>query len=194
MPRWTARVRNTLRMAALLLLMTGSLPGVCGELRRIAPPQRTPIETYLTVNHPGHRIRIPLEALDRAIILGGDGETIVFPDSSFFSVGIITQSQFSNINVQANTIPEIIFRQSFDAVRPVDTRESIEAMAKNLFSNHYDFIGRMSLETDIEVFVAFSPGRSTLLISSPSKPHVYTQVVTRGMSWKRIQSLIVNGL
>ncbi|MDX1756265.1 MAG: hypothetical protein R3175_09420 [Marinobacter sp.] len=164
------------------------------ELLPLPELERSDIDEHIKVNIPGHPIKLPLNRLDGAVFMGSNGESIIFSKSKHFTVGMLGPQDWQNQDITINEIPQAIFTQNYQSIPSHAVRQQVEAISINTFRKDHDFIGKMSLGGGTTAFVAYSPERSSIMITSEDKPHIYTDIVVYGFSWNEIQNLILNGV
>ena len=164
------------------------------ELTELPSITRSDIGPHIIINDPGHPIKIQHKYLDGAIILGGDGESVILSKSKFFSVGILTSENWPFRELKPNNIPAYIFTEDFKAVTDQTARAQAKGISRNLFNNDHDFIGKINLAENMDAYIAFSRDSTTIMIASESREDFYTHIVAHGLSWKEIQEIILNGV
>lgn len=164
------------------------------DLLQLPELERNVIEEHITINIPGHPIKLPLRQLDGTIFMGSDGESIIFSKSKHFTVGMLGPHDWKSQDIVVNEIPQAIFSGNYQLIPNPEVQQQIEAISTNTFRKTHEFIGKMEMGRGITAFIAYSPERTSIMITSEDKPNIYTDIVAYGFSWNEIQSLILNGV
>ena len=119
---------------------------------------------------------------------------IFYNDGKSLYATVVTPEDWGNPAIQMNQAPAYIFRRDFSAVKDPEFRKELEGIARmNLDANG----GReLSVTTigDITAYIAFSPEKSVIMLTSADKPDQFSQLVLDGFSWEEIENEILKGI
>lgn len=92
--------------------------------------------------------------------------------SKFFSVGVLTSHNWPFRDLKLNKVPAYIFTEDFKAVTDPSARTQAKGISNNLFNNDHDFIGKIDLPENLELYVDFSHDSTTIMIASESREDI----------------------
>ena len=184
------------RIATLvaLLLSLSSTGCAATDLKVLKPVEPRQAETGVTVNRVGHPITLPLHSLADATFVGSDGELIFYSDGKSLYATVVTPEDWGNPAIQMNQAPAYIFQRDFSAVEDPELRRELEGIARmNLDANGGRELSVMSVG-DTNAYIAFSPEKSVIMLTSPDKPDQFSQLVLDGFSWEEIENEVLKGI
>ena len=184
-----------LRSAALTLLLcltaTACAAPKINELEPVEPRSDTDGVTISRVAHP---ITLPLESLAGATFIGSNGEVILYKDLKGLFATVVTSDDWGNPPIQMNQTPRYIFERDLSRIEDTDFRAQLEGIIRmNLESGAEKETSTMTLG-DITAYIAFSPEKTVIMLTSPNKPDLFTQLVLDHFSWSEIEHEILKGI
>lgn len=183
-------------IAILLAFLLSLFSAGCAatDLKKLEHLEPRQAESGVTINRVGHPITLPLQSLAYATFVGSDGELIFYGNGKSLYATVVTPEDWGNPAIQMNQAPAYIFQRDFSAVEDPEFRKELEGIARmNLDANGGRELSVMTVG-DITAYIAFSPEKSVIMLTSVDKPDQFSQLVLDGFSWEEIENEILKGI
>lgn len=183
------------RMPPLALLLclatTACATSKFNESDPVEPRSNT---TGVTISRIAHPVTLPLKSLEGATFVGSDGELILYNDRKGLLATVITADDWGNPPIQMNQAPGYIFKRDLSPIQDSDFRNELEGiMRMTLEPSNEKELSVMTLG-EITAYIAFNPKKTTIMLTSPDKPDLFTQLVLDNFSWEEIKHEILKGI
>ena len=183
-------------IAFLLAFLLSLFSAGCAatDLKTLEPLEPRQAEPGVTINRAGHPITLPLRSLADATFVGSDGELIFYSDEKSLYATVVTPEDWGNLDIQMNQAPAYIFQRDFSVVEDPELRKELEGIARmNLDANDGRELSVMAVG-DITAYIAFSPEKSVIMLTSPDKPEQFSQLVLDRFRWEEIENEVLKGI
>ncbi len=182
-------------MAALIILLNISTLACASSnlnVLKLVEPRET--ASGITINRTAHPIVLPLETHSGATFAVSDGELIFYGDNKGLYASVVTSEAWNSPLIQMNLIPEYIFNRDLSAIPDTEFRKELEGIIRITIGP----VGEKTLSVmsidNMTVYIAYTPEKSIIMISSPDKPDLFTRVILNKFSWEEIENDILKGI
>ncbi|HTN32791.1 MAG TPA: hypothetical protein VL091_02175, partial [Marinobacter sp.] len=107
---------------------------------------------------------------------------------------VVTPEDWNSPLIQMNLIPEYIFNRDLSAIPDTEFRKELEGIIRITIGP----VGEKTLSVisidNMTVYIAYTPEKSIIMISSPDKPDLFTRVILNKFSWEEIENDILKGI
>lgn len=187
---------NRFRSTGIALLLCLSVvacasPPRLGVVDPFEPREETP---GVTINRVAHPITLPLESLAGASFAGSDGELIVYDDRKGLFVTVVTPEDWGSPAIQLNQAPGYIFKRDLSSVQDPEFREELEGITRMTLEPAEEKKTSVINIGEITAYIAFSPQRTVIMLTSPDRPDLFTHLVLDNFSWEEIENEILKGI
>lgn len=184
-----------LRTASLTLLLclttTACAASKINELNPVEPRSDT---NGVTISRVAHPITLPLESLAGATFIGSDGEMIFYPGQKSLFATVVTPEDWGNPSIQMNQAPGFIFRRDLSSIQDSEFRKELEGITRMTLEPAEEKETSLVTVGDITAYIAFSPEKTVIMLTSPDRPDLFTQLVLDHFSWSEIEHEILKGI
>jgi len=182
--------------AALVVLLCLSAAACASSpalnvLEPLEPRKETPV---VTISLAGHPITLPLESLAGASFVGSDGELIFYEGHKSLFATVVTPEAWGNPSIQMNQAPGFIFRRDLSSVQDPEFREELEGIIRMTLEPAKEKNSSVMTIGNVTAYIAFGPQQTTIMLTSPGRPDLFTQLVLDYFSWQEIENEILKGI
>lgn len=182
------------RLGVVLTLCFATTACSASELKQLPAVQQRDSGASITVNRVGHPIDLPLATLAGATFVGSNGELILYNDNKGLYASVVTPEDWGNPPIQMNTAPKLIFSRDVDFVKDATFREELKGIIRITLEPADQKELRIVQVGEITAYIAFNPEKTTIMLTSPSKPDLFSQLVLDGFSWEEIKEEVLKGI
>ncbi|MBN7770970.1 hypothetical protein KUV44_06765 [Marinobacter daepoensis] len=179
---------------ALLLCLSAAACASSSNLIKLEAPEPRTEAAVVTIARAGHPVRLPLESLANASFIGSDGEMILYAGNKSLFATVVTPEDWGNPSVQMNQAPDFIFRRDLSSIQDPEFRKELEGIISMTLEPAEEKENSLVTVGDITVYIAFSPTKTTIMLTSPRKPYLFTHLVLNNFSWPDIENEILKGI
>ncbi|OJS99523.1 hypothetical protein [Marinobacter nauticus] len=183
---------GTSALALLLCLSTSACASPkLSVLDPVEPRTETPGVTISRVAHP---VTLPLESLAGATFIGSHGELILYNKHKGLFATVVTSDDWGNPSIQMNEVPSYIFNRDLSAVQTPELRKELEGVIRMTLEPAKEKESSVVTMGKITAYIAFNPMQTMIMLTSPDKPDLFTQLVLDNFSWEEIEHEILKGI
>ncbi|MFL1454991.1 hypothetical protein ACJO5Y_11140 [Marinobacter sp. GN3S48] len=182
------------RLGVVLTLCFATKACSASELKQLPAVQQRDAGASITVNRVGHPIDLPLATLAGATFVGSNGELILYNDNKGLYASVVTPEDWGNPPIQMNTAPKLIFNREVDVVKDATFREELKGIIRIILEPADQKELRIVQVGEITAYIAFNPEKTTIMLTSPNKPDLFSQLVLDGFSWEEIEEEVLKGI
>ena len=179
---------------ALLLCLSAAACASSSNLIKLETPEPRTKTPVVTIGRAGHPVRLPLESLADASFIGSDGEMIFYPGQKSLFATVVTPEDWGNPSIRMNQAPGFIFRRDLSSVQDPEFRKELEGIIRMTLEPAEEKETSFVTFGDITAYIAFSPAKTTIMLTSAGKPDLFTQLVLDNFSWQDIENEILKGI
>lgn len=180
---------------ALALLLCLSASACASPKLSVLDPVEPRTETPgVTISRTAHPIKLPLESLTGATFIGSDGELILYNKRKGLFATVVTSDDWGNPAIQMNEAPSYIFNRDLSAVQNPEFRKELEGVIRMTLEPTAEKETSVVTMGEITAYIAFNPKKTTIMLTSPDKPDLFTQLVLDNFSWEEIEHEILKGI
>lgn len=178
---------------ALLLCLSAS---ACAspKLNVLVPVEPRSEAPGVTISRTAHPVTLPLESLAGATFIGSDGEPILYNKHKGLYATVVTSDDWSSPSIQMNEVPSYIFNRDLSAVQNPEFRKELEGVIRMTLEPAEEKQISLVSMGEITAYIAFNPKKTIIMLISPDKPDVFTQLVLDNFSWEEIEHEILKGI
>ncbi len=178
----------------LLLCLSAAACASSSNLTQLETPEPRTEIPVVTISRAGHPVRLPLESLADASFIGSDGEMIFYPGQKSLFATVVTPDDWGNPSIPMNQAPGFIFRRDLSSIQDPEFRKELEGITRMTLEPAEEKETSFVTIGDITAYIAFSPAKTTIMLTSPDKPDLFTQLVLDNFSWQDIENEILKGI
>lgn len=183
---------STITLAVLLCLSAAACASPkLNVLEPVEPRNKAP---GVTINRAAHPITLPLESLADASFVGSDGEIILYDSRKGLYATVVTPEDWGKPAIQMNQAPGYIFRRDLDSVQDPDFRKELEGIIRMTLGPAGEKQSSVMTIDEITAYIAFTPRKTIIMLTSPDKPDLFSQLVLDNFSWEEIENEILKGI
>ncbi|WP_278803575.1 hypothetical protein [Marinobacter nauticus] len=179
---------------ALLLCLSAAACASSSNLIKLEAPEPRTETAVVTIARAGHPVRLPLESLANSSFIGSDGEMILYAGNKSLFATVVTPEDWGNPSVQMNQAPDFIFRRDLSSIQDAEFRKELEGIISMTLEPAEEKENSLVTVGEITVYIAFNPAKTTIMLTSPRKPDLFTQLVLNNFSWQDIENEILKGI
>ncbi|MGC8120177.1 hypothetical protein [Marinobacter sp. VGCF2001] len=148
----------------------------------------------VVISRTAHPIKLPLKSLAGATFIGSDGELILYNKLKGLFATVVTSDDWSNPNIRMNQAPGYIFNRDLSAVQTPEFRRELEGIIAMTLEPTTEKETSVVTVGEITAYIAFNPKKTIIMLTSPDKPELFTQLVLDNFSWEEIEHEILKGI
>jgi len=179
---------------ALLFCLSAVACASSPKLNALDPVEPRKEAPGVTVSRVAHPITLPLESLAGASFIGSDGELILYDDRKGLFATVVTPEDRGNPSIQMNQAPGYIFNRDLSSVEDPEFRKELEGITRMTLEPAGEKQTSVMTVGEITAYIAFSPKKTVIMLTSPAKPDLFTQLVLDNFSWDEIENEILKGI
>lgn len=185
--------RNGTTALALLLCLSAS---ACAspKLNVLDPVEPRTEASSVTISRTAHPVSLPFESLAGATFIGSGGELILYNNHKGLFATVVTSGDWGNPSIQMNEVPSYIFNRDLSAVQNPEFRKELEGVIRITLEPTAEKETSAVTVGEITAYIAFNPKKTIIMLTSPDKPDLFTQLVLDNFSWEEIEHEILKGI
>jgi hypothetical protein len=181
-------------VALIMALGLTSVAYASPAINVLTPVEPRDTTSGVTINRTGHPITLPLNTLSGTTFVGSDGELIFYGGHKGLYASVVTAKDWDNPPVQMNLIPEYIFKRDLSSIHDPEFRKELEGIIRITVEPAEDKVLSVMTVGEITAYIAFTPEKSIIMISSQDKPDLFSRLVLNQFSWEDIENSILKGI
>lgn len=180
--------------ALALLLCLSAVACASPKLNVLDPVEPREKTSGVTISRVAHPITLPLESLAGTTFIGSDGELILYDDQKGLFATVVTPEDWGNPTIQMNQAPSYIFNRDLNSVEDQEFRKELKGITRMTLEPADEKRASVMTVGEITAYIAFSPKKTVIMLTSPAKPDLFTQLVLDNFSWEEIENEILKGI
>ncbi|MGM0951875.1 MAG: hypothetical protein ACQEW7_02725 [Pseudomonadota bacterium] len=164
------------------------------KLNVLEPVEQRKAVSGITISRSTHPITLPLETLAGASFVGSDGELILYNNRKGLFATAVTPEDWGHPSIQMNQVPGHIFKRNLSPIKDPELREELEGVTRMVLEPTKEKKASVMTIGQITAYIAFDPRKTVIMLTSPGKPDLFTQLVLDNFSWEEIENEILKGI